>query len=179
MKRCELNFLIRDPGTKYKSGKGKRTFLKSWSIRYTKSRRREGQGGGTPGRNNNGEGSKKGLWQNSILSFVANGKSVNERESIFAFLHHYHTCGTHTKSHIMGNSLADRILVDDRVRDKLSESTWSTTALHYGIVYGTRGPMTDPRYTAATKKPTNMTFVLLSKHCSIVCALMHLFDLFV
>lgn len=80
-----------------------------------------------------------------IHSFVVNGKPVQEREKMCALLHHYHTAGTHTKSHVMGNALADRILLDDRVRDKLSESTWTTTALHYGLVYGSHGPMSDPR----------------------------------
>lgn len=74
-----------------------------------------------------------------------NNKPMYEREKIFAFLFHYHSCGTHVKSHVMGNALCDRILLDDRVREKLSESTWTTTALHYGLVYGTFGPMTEPR----------------------------------
>lgn len=102
-------------------------------------------GGGPPGYNKNGEGSPNGKWQNKILSFVINGKNIYEREKMFALLFQYHTAGTHTKSHVMGNALADRILLDDRVRDKLSESTWTTTALHYGLVYGTTGPMSDAR----------------------------------
>lgn len=146
VKRCELDLIIRERGTSYKSGIGQSTLLKNWSMRYTKSRRREGMGGGPPGYNKKGEGSKDGEWTKQVTSFVVNGKNVYEREKMYAVLHHYHTAGTHTKSHVMGNALADRILLDDRVRDKLSESTWTTTALHYGLVYGESGPMTHARY---------------------------------
>lgn len=90
-------------------------------------------------------GTKKGLWTNTITSFVLNGNNVYEREKMYALLFLYQTTSAHTKSHVMGNALADRILLDDRVRDKLSESTWTTTALHYGLLYGTSGPATDPR----------------------------------
>ncbi|CAM9249550.1 unnamed protein product [Ascophyllum nodosum] len=145
VKRCELELLIREPGTTYKSGIGQSIYLKSWSARYTKTRRREGYGGGHPGRKaRDGEGTKDGKWTNRILSFVVNGQTIQEREKMFAFLHHYQTTSSHTKCHLMGNSLADRILLDDRVRDKLSESTWTTTALHYGLLYGTKGPLTYP-----------------------------------
>lgn len=39
VKHCELDLLIRERGSTYKSGKGKSTLLKSWSMRYTKTRR--------------------------------------------------------------------------------------------------------------------------------------------
>lgn len=42
--------------------KGVSTRLKSWSIRYTKTRRREGLGGGPPGHNKDGEGTPEGKW---------------------------------------------------------------------------------------------------------------------
>ncbi|CAN0568258.1 unnamed protein product, partial [Laminaria digitata] len=145
VRRCELDLLIRDRGTTYQSASGKSTLLKSWSMRYSKTRRREGMGGGVPGYNKDGEGSKAGKWDSKIHSFEVNGVNFYEREKMYALLFQYHTAGTHTKSHTMGNGLADRILLDDRVRDKLSESTWTTTALHYGLLYGKSGPMSDPR----------------------------------
>lgn len=86
-----------------------------------------------------------GVWENKIVSFVVNGEAWHSRERMYGLLHHYHSGSAHTKSHMMGNSLADRILVDDRVAEKLSESTWTTTALHHGLQYGTQGPLTHPR----------------------------------
>lgn len=80
---------------------------------------------------------------------MLNNKPIYELERMCGLLFHYHSASTHTKSHVMGNALADRILLDDRVRDKLSESTWTTTALHYGLVYGSMGPMSDPRHVHA------------------------------
>lgn len=145
VKRCELDLLVRDRGTTYKEAKGRSILLKSWSMRYTKTRRRAGLSGGPVGFNKVNENSPEGPWECKLVSFVVNGKPFYERENMYALLFHYHTAGTHTKSHMMGGSLADRILLDDRVTEKLSESTWTTTALHYGLVYGSKGPMTHPR----------------------------------
>ena len=86
------------------------------------------------------------MWDNQIVSFVVNGESWHNRERMYGFLHHYSAGSAHTKSHMMGNSLADRILLDSRVTEVLSESTWSTTALHHGLQYGTQGPLTHPRF---------------------------------
>lgn len=85
-------------------------------------------------------------WEYKILSFVVNGEAWDNRERMYSLLHHYHSSSVHTKSHMMGNSLADRILVDDRVTKKLAESTWTTTALHHGLQYGTQGPLSHPRW---------------------------------
>eukprot|EP00903_Cladosiphon_okamuranus_P011794 g11084.t1 len=86
-----------------------------------------------------------GVWDNQITSFVVNGESWHNRERMYGFLHHYAAGSAHTKSHMMGNALVDRILADSRITEKLSESTWTTTALHYGLQYGTQGPLTHPR----------------------------------
>ncbi len=91
-----------------------------------------------PWRNNN-------VWDNQIVSFTVNGEPWHNRERIYAFLHHYSSGSAHTKCHMMGNSLSDRILTDSRVTKKLSESRWTTTALHHGLQYGTQGPLTHPR----------------------------------
>lgn len=88
---------------------------------------------------------KHGKWTSHIVSFVVNGKTIHEREQMLTFLHQYYVSCTHTKSHVMGNGLTDRILSDDRITDMLMESTWSTTALHYGLLNGTQGPLTYPR----------------------------------
>lgn len=91
-----------------------------------------------------------GVWENKIVSFGVNGEAWHNRERMYGFLHHYQTGSTHTKCHLMGNSLADRILVDSRVTEKLSESTWTTTALHYGLQYGEQGPWTHARHARRT-----------------------------
>lgn len=145
VKRCELDLAIRDKGSKYKPVTGKSTLFKSWSMRYTKTRRHQGKGGGQPGKDRSGEGTPEGKWTNQITMFVMNGENIVEREKMCAILHHYHTASTHAKSHTMGNSLSDRILQDDRIKKVLSESTWTTTQLHYGLQYGSMGPMTHPR----------------------------------
>lgn len=87
-----------------------------------------------------------GVWENKVLSFVVNGEAWDNRERMYGFLHQYQTGSTHTKCHTMGNSLTDRINNDSRVAEKLSESTWTTTALHHGLLYGEQGPLTHPRY---------------------------------
>lgn len=92
-----------------------------------------------------------GVWENKIVSFVVNGEAYHNRERMYGFLHHYLTGGAHTKCHMMGNSLADRILEDSRVTEKLSESLWTTTALHYGLQYGDTGPLTHPRHARTPK----------------------------
>lgn len=146
VKRCELDLLVRERGSTYKEAKGRSIPLKSWSMRYTKTRLRGGIKGGPLGYNKVDESCPPGPWEAKVLSFVVNGKPFYEPENMFALLFHYHSAGTHTKSHMMGNALCDRILLDDRVRDKLAESTWTTTALHYGLIYGTQGPMNFPRW---------------------------------
>ena len=124
-----------------KSVDGESTLLKSLSARYTKMRRRVGCGDGVTVE----KGMEHGKWTNHIVSFVVNGKAIYEREQMFRFLHQYYVSCTHTKSHVMGNGLTYRILSDERITDTLAESTWSTTALHYGLLNGTQGPLTYPR----------------------------------
>lgn len=70
VKRCELDLIIREPNTTYKSHIGESTLLKSWSCRYTKTRRREGMGGGPPGYNKDGEGSAAGPWQCQVINYM-------------------------------------------------------------------------------------------------------------
>lgn len=87
-----------------------------------------------------------GVWENKIVSFVVNGEAWHNRERMYGFLFNYQLGSAHTKCHVMGNSFADRILADSRVKEKLSESTWTTTALHHGLLYGEQGPLTHPRH---------------------------------
>ncbi|CAM9618699.1 unnamed protein product [Ectocarpus sp. 6 AP-2014] len=166
VEKCLLDLMIRPVGVTYQSGIGKSTLIKSWSMRYTKTRRRPQPKQPLPGAKeltptekqaavaaakkqadyNPEPWKNNGVWENKIVSFVVNGEAWHSRERMYGLLHHYHSGSAHTKCHMMGNSLADRILVDDRVTEKLSESTWTTTALHHGLQYGTQGPLTHPRH---------------------------------
>lgn len=110
---------------------GKATTISSWSMRYSKSR---------------SKGDTTATWIAKIHSFTINGMDVTDQERRYSFLHHYLVGCIHTKSHVFGDALVDRILSDENLRDKLSESTWTTKALHYGLLYGSLGPIVPERY---------------------------------
>ncbi|CAM9407191.1 unnamed protein product, partial [Hapterophycus canaliculatus] len=165
VEKCVLDLKIRPVGVTYGSDIGKSNPINSWSMRYNKSRRRSEPNKPLPGAKTLTvaeqqaaiAAAKRGAdynptpwkmndkWECKILSFVVNGQAWQNRERMYSLLHHYHSTSVHTKTHIMGNSLVDRILADDRVTEKLAESTWTTTALHHGLLNGTMGPLTHPR----------------------------------
>ena len=125
---CMLEHVARERGSKYDEGVV--TPIKSWSIKYTKTRC----------------GGEDGKWVVKMKSFLVNGEPVTDPESQISFLHLYWTTGAHTKCHVFGNALVERILSDDSLKTKLMESTWTTTWLHHGLLHGTLGPLTFVRY---------------------------------
>lgn len=110
---------------------GKVTTVSSWSMKYSKAR---------------SKGEPTATWIAKIHSFIINGLDVTDQERRYSFLHHYLVGCIHTKSHVFGDALVDRILSDETLRDKLAESTWTTKALHYGLLYGSLGPIVPERY---------------------------------
>ena len=125
---CLLEHVTRERGSKYNEGVV--TPIKSWSMKYTKTRCR-------------GEDSR---WAVNVTSFLVNGLPVADPESQVSFLHFYWTTAAHTKCHALGNALVERIVSDDSLKAKLMESTWTTTWLHHGLLHGTLGPLTTTRY---------------------------------
>lgn len=105
--------------------------IKSWSMKYTKSRKAN---------------DPTGTWTSRVRSFVVNGSAIVEAQRQFAFLHFYLVLGTHTKSHTFGNEVVARVMSDDRLRDVLQESARSTVWLHHGLIHGNLGPLTTARY---------------------------------
>lgn len=149
--KCMLEHVIRKRGGTYDEGVV--TPIKSWSMRYTKTR----SGGGiSSNTNNNSNGNREteldqdrkqqSSWTVTITSFLVNGKPVLGAESRMSFLHLYCSTSAHTKCHVLGNALVERIVSDDRLKSKLSESTWTTTWLHHGLLHGSLGPLTSVRY---------------------------------
>ena len=140
VKTCLLEHVTRKPGSTYEEGV---VFpIKSWSMSYTKSREI-----GTTSRISTGTVTSYGKpeWQVHISSFVVNGKEIADAASQMSFLHAYWTTSAHTKCHVFGNSLVQRIYSDELLKDKLMESTWTTTWLHSTLLHGTCGPMTSIR----------------------------------
>ncbi|CAM9646551.1 unnamed protein product, partial [Laminaria digitata] len=121
---CMLEHVTRERGSKYDEGVV--TPIKSWSMKYTKTRC----------------GGPDEKWAVNITSFLVNGQPVADPESQVSFLHLYWTTAAHTKCHALGNSLVERIVSDDFLKTKLMESTWTTTWLHHGLLHGTLGPLT-------------------------------------
>ena len=124
---CKLEHVSRERGSKYNEGVV--TPIKSWSMKYSKTRC-------------SGE---DGKWEVNIASFLVNGEPVADSESQVSFLHFYWTTAAHTKCHALGNSLVERIVSDENLKTKLIESTWTTTWLHHGLLHGTLGPLTTTR----------------------------------
>ena len=124
--KCLLEHVFRERGSRYDEGVV--TPIKSWSMRYIKTRC--------------GHDEK---WTVKITSFLVNGQPVTDPESQVSFLHMYWTTAAHTKCHALGNSLVERIVSDDVLKAKLMESTWTTTWLHHGLLHGTLGPLTSTR----------------------------------
>ncbi|CAM9160831.1 unnamed protein product [Laminaria digitata] len=124
---CLLEHVARERGSKYNEGVV--TPIKSWSMKYTKTRC----------------GGEDGKWAVKITSFLVNGEPVKDPESQVSFLHFYWTTAAHTKCHALGNALVERILSDEDLKTKLMESTWTTTWLHHGLLHGTLGPLTTTR----------------------------------
>ena len=125
---CMLEHVTRERGSKYNEGTV--TPIKSWSMKYKKARC-------------GGEGGK---WVVNITSFIVNGQPMADPESQVSFLHFYWTTAAHTKCHALGNALVERIVSDDSLKNKLMESTWTTTWLHHGLLHGSLGPLTSVRY---------------------------------
>lgn len=131
---CRLEHVVRSsPNSAGGQTQGK-TEIKSWSMSYSKSR---------------AKGDPKAPWTATIHSFKINEESINEPERRYAFLHHYYTAGIHTKSHVFGEALVDRILSDSTLRETLYESTWTTKALHFGLVNGSLGPLRTIRWASS------------------------------
>ena len=125
---CKLEHVTRERGSKYDEGVV--IPIKSWSMKYSKTRR-------------SGE---SGKWAVQITSFLINGQPMADPESQVSFLHFYWTTAAHTKCHALGNALVERIVSDGDLTAKLMESTWTTTWLHHGLLHGTLGPLTSVRY---------------------------------
>ncbi|CAM9354686.1 unnamed protein product, partial [Laminaria digitata] len=104
-------------------------YIRSWSVKYTKTRC----------------GGPDAKWAVNVTSFLVNGEPVKDPESQVSFLHFYWTTAAHTKCHTLGNALVERIVSDDDLKNKLMESTWTTTWLHHGLLQGTLGPLTTTR----------------------------------
>ena len=88
---CLLEHVRRERGSKYNEGVV--TPIKSWSMKYAKTRCR-------------GEDRK---WAVRITSFLVNGQPVADPENQVSFLHFYWTTAAHTKCHSLGNSLVERL----------------------------------------------------------------------
>ena len=125
---CMLEHVTRERGSKYDEGVV--TPIKSWSMKYTKTRC----------------GGPDEKWAVNITSFFVNAEPVTDPENQVSFLHFYWTTAAHTKCHALGNSLVERIVSDDTLKTKLMESTWTTTWLHHGLLHGSLGPLTTTRY---------------------------------
>lgn len=125
---CKLEHVSRERGSKYDEGVV--TAVKSWSMKYEKTRR----------------GGDDVKWDVKITSFLVNGRPLHDPESQVSFLHFYWTTAAHTKCHALGNALVERILSEEDLKEKLMESTWTTTWLHHGLLNGTLGPLTSTRY---------------------------------
>ena len=142
---CLLEYVTRKRGSKYNEGVV--TPIKSWSMKYAKTRCR-------------GEDRK---WAVRNTSFLVNGQPVTDPESQVSFLHFYWTTAAHTKCHTLGNALVERIVSDDSLKAKLMESTWTTTWLHHGLLHGSLGPLTSTRYgdspTGAPRPPWCIIYV--------------------
>lgn len=132
VKECRLEHVISKPRTRSSSEVTweMRVPIHSWSMTYTKTRAND---------------NPKATWTSKIKSFVVNDEAITEPERRYAFLHFYLVSSAHPKSHTFGEALVERILTDDSIKETLAESTWTTTALHYGLLHGSLGPITTPR----------------------------------
>jgi len=146
VKTCLLEQVTRQPGSTYEEGV---VFpIKSWSMSYTKTRpigRSSSSSGGDRSGSDADTSHGKPKWEVRFRSFIVNGKEVTDPASQMSFLHVYLTCSSHAKCHVLGNSLVQRIYSDELLKDKLMESTWTTTWLHSALMQGTHGPLTHPR----------------------------------
>ena len=144
VKTCLLEHVTREPGSTYDEGAV--IPIKSWSMSYTKTRPIGGTSSSdTSPSTGDITSSREPKWEVHIKSFVVNGKEVSDAPSQMSFLHTYWTTSAHTKCHVFGNSLVQRIYSDERLKDKLMESTWTTTWLHTMLIHGTHGPATFAR----------------------------------
>lgn len=134
VKDCRLEHVLYESGNLLGSHgeRATRFQVTSWSMRYTKSRTAA-------------KGDRSAPWTSRINSFMINDEHVTEPQRMYSFLHFYLVSSAHTKSHIFGEALVERILSDDSLREKLSESTWTTAALHFGLLHGSLGPVTTVR----------------------------------
>ena len=148
MKKCLLEHVTREPGSTYEEGVV--LPIKSWSMSYTKTRpvvRGGGGGGGEGSDAGSDDGSSHGepKWEVRFRSFVVNGKEVADPAAQMSFLHVYLSGSAHAKCHVFGNWLVQRIYSDELLKDRLMESTWTTTWLHSALIHGTHGPLTYAR----------------------------------
>lgn len=133
VKECHLEQVVYHSREDAKSG-GKpesKTPIRSWSMRYTKARIK---------------GNSAAPWVTTIHAFIVNDQAIKESERRYSFLAFYLAASAHTKSHVFGEALAERILADASLREILWESTWTTTALHYGLLHGSMSPLTSERW---------------------------------
>lgn len=132
IKDCRLEHVLYESGNLLGSHgeHATRYQVTSWSMRYTKTR---------------AKGDRSAPWTSTIHSFMINNELVAEPHRMYSFLHFYLVSSAHTKSHIFGEALVERILSDDSLREKLAESTWTTAALHFGLLHGSLGPVTTVR----------------------------------
>lgn len=132
VKDCRLEHVIHKVGSKLgpEADYESKVNIESWSLSYTKTRAAD---------------NPSAPWTSTIHSFRVNGEEIKEPERRYAFLHFYLVSSAHTKSHTFGEGLVERILADDHLWETLAESTWTTTALHYGLLHGTMGPVTTVR----------------------------------
>lgn len=140
VQNCLLDHVTREPGKEII------TPIDSWSMSYTKSRPIISSSGRTRAE----PGPEK--WAIHINSFLVNGKPVTDPASQMSFLHLYSTMGTHSKCHVYGNTLVQRINKDEVLKAKLMESTWNTVWLHRGLLRGGVGPLTAVRFVGISKR---------------------------